>query len=53
MAKFILEIPEGSTACEHCPFSDSEICNSAIWADAGFNCQDYDLSELEIEKAED
>ena len=53
MAKFIVEVEEGHTQCEHCPFADSEICNSAIWADAGFNCQDYDLSELEIEKIED
>ena len=53
MAKFILEIPEGSTACEHCPFSDSEICASAIWADEGFDCQKYDLSEVEIKKVEE
>ena len=50
MAKFILEVPEGTTQCEHCSFADSEICSSAIWAEEGFDCSKYDFSDLEIEK---
>lgn len=53
MAKFILEVEDGITLCEHCPFADSEICDSAIWADEGFDCQKYDLSEVEIQQIED
>lgn len=53
MSAFLLKIPEGTTQCEHCPFADSEICCSAIWADEGFDCQKYDLSEIEIIKIEE
>lgn len=53
MAKFILEVDKGSTQCEHCPFADSEICNNAIWFDAGWDCRIYDLSTVEITKMEE
>lgn len=53
MAKFIVEVEEGHTQCEHCPFADSEICVSDLWAGEGFNCQEYDFSEVEIKKVED
>lgn len=52
MAKFILDVPEGTTQCEHCPFADSEICENALWSDTGFDCRKYDFSTLEIEKYE-
>ena len=53
MAKFILDVQEGTTQCEHCPFADSEICDNAIWFDAGWDCRTYDLSTVEITKIED
>ena len=33
MAKFIIEVDEGCTLCEQCPFADSEICEGAfeVW----------------------
>lgn len=53
MAKFILEVPEGTTQCEHCPFADSEICENVLWSDVGFDCTRYDFSEIEIEQWDD
>lgn len=53
MAKFILDVQEGTTQCEHCPFADSDICASAIWAAEGFDCRKYDFSEIEIKKVEE
>ena len=53
MAKFILEVEEGITLCEHCPFADSEICDSDIWSDEGFDCKTYNLSTIEIKQIED
>ena len=52
MAKFILDVQEGTTQCEHCPFADSEICENALWSDMGFDCTKYDFSTLEIEEYE-
>lgn len=48
MAKFIIEVDEGRTLCEHCPFADSEVCES-VFEDL-FNCDKYDLSDLKITK---
>lgn len=33
MAKFIVEVEEGVTQCEHCPFADSEVCDCAFEID--------------------
>lgn len=52
MAKFILDVQEGATQCEHCPFADSEICENTVWLDEGFDCRKYDFSTLEIEEYE-
>lgn len=48
MAKFIIEVDEGCTLCEHCPFADSEVCEG-IFEDL-FICDKYDLSDLKITK---
>ena len=52
MVKFILDVSEGTTQCEHCPFADSEICENALWSDVGFDCSKYDFLTLEIERYE-
>lgn len=51
MAKFIVEVEEGVTQCEHCPFADSEVCDCAF--EDLFVCSKYDLSDLKITKYED
>lgn len=48
MTKFIIEVDEGPTLCEHCPFADSEVCEN-IFEDL-FDCEKYDLSDLKITK---
>ena len=48
MAKFIVEVEEGRTQCEHCPFADSEVCD-CVFEDL-FVCSQYDLSDLKITK---
>lgn len=53
MTKFIFNIDEGTTLCEHCPFADSEICENALGSDTGFDCRKYDFSEIEIEQVEE
>lgn len=48
MTKFIFNINEGITSCEHCPFADSEVCEGAF--EDLFICDKYDLSDLKITK---
>lgn len=48
MTKFIVEVEEGHTQCEHCPFADSEVCEGAF--EDLFHCERYDLSDLKITK---
>lgn len=48
MAKFIIEVDDGTTLCEHCPFADSEVCEGAF--EDLFICDKYDLSDLKITK---
>ena len=45
MAKFILEIEieEGYTSCENCPFGDSSPC-----AGGHINCGVYDLNKMTL-----
>lgn len=55
MANFIIEVNEGDTECEKCPFYSKDlkcsklVCENDMIYDF-LNCIDYDLSTLKYEK---
>ena len=53
MAKFILEVPEGHTECEHCPFADSQFCYDNLDDVAELDCHSFNLSTITIKQIED
>ena len=52
MAKFILDVQEGTTQCEHCPFADSQFCDDNLYGFPDIDCHYYDLSTLTIKEYE-
>lgn len=57
MANFFIEVNEGDTECEKCPFYSKDlkcsklVCENDMIYDFDYlNCIDYDLSTLKYEK---
>ena len=46
--KFIIDVPEGCTACKGCPFYQND--NVCDWLAKNHYCTNYDFQNLHIEE---
>ena len=52
MATFIIEVTEGPSDCDTCPFYNDFNCETKLQT-VGIRCDKYDLSTLKITKQEE
>ena len=51
--KFIIEVEEGHTLCDECPFNGRETCCYPYLLDKVMGCEKYNLATMKIKELEE
>lgn len=51
--KFIIEVEEGNTKCDDCPYEYKETCNYPYKLYRVMSCENYNLATMKIKEYED